>query len=865
MLLGRSIARSLLKLGLKPVVRLFRPRTFSSKYILKTEKLRIEESRKVRLPDARAAGQWSGLGLSGGGIRSASLALGVLQAFAEHDLLRRFDYISSVSGGGYLAGSLQWWWTAHPREDSGGQQTQFGLGKSDFPYGPARISTAKEDVTVIRGRQNLEYLRSHSAYLTPGNGLTSWSMLAVLIRTTAISLFTWIPLLAVLFAILLVVDHDWLQNWASQRELWSPLGGIIPARWQDACHGIECEFRYRTIYALGLYLYYVIVAIFVVASIVFAFMSRSPQGNGISWPVYSLVALSTLAAALIFAAIKRFGFDQLDASLTIAITIGILFIIVASTTVFSELFTTASLNASYILRRSLEVILGKALVPSIIFFATATIPLVPYFVVTHDFGSGEVIGVAISLLSGIGSAAYGYYTFLRNTLPSLSGQILASLGSALYLYATLVIGYSLSIMWARSDIYDDWGANVAIGLTGCFIIALALSIFANINYVGLHRFYRDRLMEAFMPTDHAVLCGISTYSPVADNLLVTELRSNVEKGTIAPVPYPLINTNVIMVNDADRKVATRGGDNFVISPLFVGSSVTGWQDSASYINHNGPLTLASSVAASGAAATASAGYIGTGITMNPLVAAVMSLLNIRLGLWVSNPARRWPVPFPTIPTFLHPGLISGVFSMRHSRKSRFIELTDGGHFENLGLYELVRRKLPTIVVVDGEADPAISLSSLVSATRRIEQDFNATLSFDSTFGKGPERLMMYEQKGYPSGLKYAQSPFVVARISYDDGTKGTLVYIKSTLIKEMDFTTAGYLAANPSFPHQSTVDQFFDQDQFDAYRYLGYDTALNVIRDLQLPQCMGDAEQIWTNYLGIKASTTVPGQNESPS
>ena len=83
---------------------------------------------------------WCGLGLSGGGIRSASLSLGVLQALAQADLLKRFDYISSVSGGGYIATSLQWWW-GQPREDRADPNTAvFGVGPSDFPYGPAQRS-----------------------------------------------------------------------------------------------------------------------------------------------------------------------------------------------------------------------------------------------------------------------------------------------------------------------------------------------------------------------------------------------------------------------------------------------------------------------------------------------------------------------------------------------------------------------------------------------------------------------------------------------------------------------------------------------------------------------------------------------------
>jgi len=82
---------------------------------------------------------------------------------------------------------------------------------------------------------------------------------------------------------------------------------------------------------------------------------------------------------------------------------------------------------------------------------------------------------------------------------------------------------------------------------------------------GCTAFYRDRLMEAFMPSDGAVQTEVSDYSPVADNLMITELRDSPSE--LAPFPYPLINTNVIMLDDADRKVATRGGDNFVLSPL----------------------------------------------------------------------------------------------------------------------------------------------------------------------------------------------------------------------------------------------------------------------------------------------------------
>ncbi|MDF3813457.1 hypothetical protein [Rhodopseudomonas sp. BAL398] len=819
--------------------------------VLDAERARISQSRRERLGPDNADAPWSGIGLSGGGIRSASRALGVLQALAEHDLLRKFDYLSSVSGGGYLAGSLQWWWCGKPREDGAGPtQTRFGLGPTDFPYGPARISTGPEQAITQRARCNLAFLRSHSSYLTPGNGLNSWSMLAVLVRTSIISLFIWIMLLTGCFVALHLFDYNFLQDQAFAAGLWSPLGTLMPARWPSSCLGVECQLRYRTIYALALYIYYGVAVAFFMAAILFAFLSRAPQGPGANWSVPKLLVLVGLAVWGLIDVLGRFA--RLDGAFIILTSLAGMFLAIAAAIIVAELRTAKSLNASYFLRRNYEKILGAAFIPSLAVLAVATIPLLPYFLLAGDgFEKGVLggLGGVVGLLSGVASALYGYYIILRNLLPSLSGQILATVGACLYLYVTLVIAYLLAIVWQHASLFvEDWGGVVVAAIDGGFVVAVFLGVFANINYVGLHRFYRDRLMEALMPTDGAVTAMQSRDSPVADNLLISELGFASGQTPLPPLPYPLINTNAIMINDADQKVALRGGDNFVISPLFVGSSVTGWRDSADYIKAGGPLTLASSVAASGAAATASAGYIGTGITMNPLVATVMSLLNVRLGLWVTNPGRRKLWPWNSIPTFLFPGLVSDILSKRHSRNSNFLELTDGGHFENLGLYELVRRKLRIILIVDGEADPSISLSSLVSAARRIEQDFKATLTFPAEAGLGPERLIMYEEKGYPSGRRAAQSPFLVGRLDYDDRTSGTLIYFKSTLIKEMDFTTAGYLATNPTFPHQSTVDQFFDPDQFDAYRYLGYDGACELIKALQLNTTLGRPDDIVAAY-----------------
>ncbi len=156
----------------------------------------------------------------------------------------------------------------------------------------------------------------------------------------------------------------------------------------------------------------------------------------------------------------------------------------------------------------------------------------------------------------------------------------------------------------------------------------------------------------------------------------------------------------------------------------------------------------------------------------------------------------------------------------------------------------MRRKLGVIILIDGEADATIALPALVSAAVRIKEDFNATLSF----GKGVDRLVPADKAGgYPAGAHFAASPYVVGQIDYEDGTPPSVViYLKATLIRALDFTTVGYRAGNPDFPHQTTLDQFFDPNQFEAYRDLGYRSAALMIKDLKLAGPAADKREFPT-------------------
>lgn len=821
------------------------------------ERKHIESGRQVRLGENADKLPWCGIGLSGGGIRSACLALGVLQVLAGHRLLERFDYISTVSGGGYIGTSLQWWWAKIKRDDAPIKPLPtFGLGPDDFPYGPAKppAKYTPSNATAARAYKNLEFLRTHASYLTPGNGLSVWSMLVVLFRTITISILIWLPVVAAFLAGLHLLDQTIFNRLAISMKLWPPLGDVIPAYWDtkaalDCAGQAECDFRLRAIYAFLIYCFYAIAILFGLVSVVYGFLSRTPQETESpkNMKRSAAVAVVMLVAASIWPALGVASIDAVAAAVLFLIGLLSLTVLVR---ILAETTTEPSVNASYWLRRGVEKRLGQFFLPSMTILAIGLIPLIPHYLWKFAAPTGGFAGI-VSLLSGITTAIYGYYTFVRNIVPSLAARIVATFGAALYLYGTLVLAYWLSIAVASDP---DIIANSRLFVHALSLILLAIALFlgfiANINYVGLHRFYRDRLMEAFMPNDRSVEYNRSGRSAVADSLSVDKILSSSADDpndpTFMPKPYPLINANVILVNDDYPKFAARGGANFLISPLYVGSSATGWQSTPDYIASNGPLTLATSMAASGAAASASAGYIGTGITMNPLVSAVMSLLNIRLGVWLGNPTARRERKLRSIPTFFNPGFLAGVLGLGHTRLSNYIELTDGGHFENLAMYELVRRKLNLIIVIDGEADPTISLASLVSARNRIEQDFGAKLEFFKD--QGPELLVMHPEKGYPLGVKYARSPFIVGQLTYCNGSQGTFVYIKSNTTPTIDFSVAGYLASNPDFPHQATADQFFGPDQFEAYRNLGVESANLMVDALRLPACIARPEMIVDTY-----------------
>jgi hypothetical protein len=162
-----------------------------------------------------------------------------------------------------------------------------------------------------------------------------------------------------------------------------------------------------------------------------------------------------------------------------------------------------------------------------------------------------------------------------------------------------------------------------------------------------------------------------------------------------------------------------------------------------------------------------------------------------------------------------------MFGLLNERSSQ-LYLTDGGHIENLGIYQLLKRGCQLIVAIDAEADPEMTFGSLLKLERfaridlgvRIElpwEDIASFASFD-----GDELREMYRE-GFDGPPHCA-----VGKILYADQSEGILVYIKASVSGDERDYVLDYKRRNPMFPHEKTSDQFFTEEQFEVYRALGF-------------------------------------------
>jgi hypothetical protein len=291
-------------------------------------------------------------------------------------------------------------------------------------------------------------------------------------------------------------------------------------------------------------------------------------------------------------------------------------------------------------------------------------------------------------------------------------------------------------------------------------------------------------------------------------------------------PYLLINTALNLVAGKELAWQERKAEAFVLTPRYCGSKGTGYRELP---EENHALTLGRAVSISGAAVSPNMGYHSS-----PPLTALMTVFNVRLGWWLMNPREEEWEPGGAVPGTL---LWQELFSLTEEDKS-YVYLSDGGHFENLGVYELIRRRCRFIVVCDGGADPRYEFEDLANLIRKVRTDLGVSIEIDT----GPLRptpatgrsqwhcsvgYVYYGDVDYPvdGNLSHA------GREQERRERKGILVYLKASLTGDEPPDVLNYASAHGTFPHQSTADQFFTESQFESYRILGYHLGHKIFYD----------------------------------
>ena len=392
----------------------------------------------------------------------------------------------------------------------------------------------------------------------------------------------------------------------------------------------------------------------------------------------------------------------------------------------------------------------------------------------------------------------------------------------------------------------NWLSLIATAVLA-FLASLFLSWRVDINVFSFHTFYRNRIERCYMGASNLTrrphpLTGLDPTDTPKLGDLVLGLREDVSpevkeqvvrsapgEGPDAPCPaqrpIPLINTALNLTSARNLAWQERKAASFSFTPMFCGYEIqapdgqvlSGYRRTEDYVRTEGKwISLGLPITISGAAASPNAGYHTSAAT-----AFLMTVFNVRLGWWLQNPVAgdAWARPGPRMSLFL---LLQELFGMTTDR-SKYVYLSDGGHFENLGIYELVRRRCRYIIACDAGCDPNFGFEDLGNAVRKCHIDLGIEIDID------PSAI-----RPDPTSRR-SRFHCAVGRIHYETRDKsarpGYLLYLKSSLGSDAPADIVQYAAEHPDFPHETTADQWYSESQFESYRKLGYHIAGSVLGD----------------------------------
>jgi hypothetical protein len=915
------------------------------------EDLKLDEEDGSPVPDRL------GVALSGGGIRSACVALGIIQSLARAGILRQVHYISAISGGTYCMSFLVAW----IKRLAGLKNVEARLGNDTSDGQPAK-TVAPPGYERFLEPNPLHYLRKYSSYLTPRVGLLSGDTFAFLSIYLRNLLLNQTLLLATLISSILIlqlmappllwshpIDLCWTivsivvvailfaigtrLVWASLKDLgkeskkpegsstyiWvialgllicALIWGITPS-WYAlgsspywtlwivtglAVVGIGLSFVFGTLNdsvekskwvgGIALVLAWIVCGA-LVCGIDFAFRSWLIREKAVvvgdEYVVLGFPLILLAVAGVSFAFIGILGDALPDGRrewlarlagyfIFYAVVLAALFGMVLEGPMLMHLLFSSFRQPGWLKHMVSAVIPGGWL-----FVVISGLLAGKSQQTSGDSGSPSKLDLVAAVAPPVFLAgllllvSWGTHALVMKTEAHPKGSdylISADWNPATGQKSTSLIHmqpvtqhYSLSPNALQNPKVADlsWEKKYFLFWLVTTVIAAILAWRLDVNEFSMHLFYRNRLVRAFLGASnpHRFPSPFTGFA-YNDDIALQELTA--AKGFDGP--YPLWGTTLNITTGEDLAWQERKGASFIYSPLFCGwdyvdpksklpptEQPTSDTDEAArtrkskttkygyrltgdqahnvpgYGGEGGKPYIGTAMAASGAAASPNMGY-----HTKPSVAALLAIFNVRLGWWTGNPRNpnTWDQYAPGI-WYLFAELMA-----KATDSDRYVYLSDGGHFENLGLYELVRRRVRFIICSDADADHAFTFEDLGNAIEKCRCDFGVEIRLHAQLEIAPADL-----------LPYRKAHYAVGEIFYPgQSSTGLLLYLKSSLTNDEPPDVLGRRAEDSAFPHDSTANQFFDESAFEAYRALGDHMMSIILGRAELHKVKGNSRDL---------------------
>jgi hypothetical protein len=773
------------------------------------------------------------LAFSGGGIRSATFCFGLARALAKNGVWRDFDYLSTVSGGGYIGTAL---------------------GRL---YSQAAIAPQVEEGLACDNSLLLWWLRRNGRFLLPAGMRDAMRAAAGYMRGFVATQIE-AGVLCIIVSCAIILPHLLMASFQSTRSLGAtfidPWWALLPL---TAFSLLSVMYAYWFVRGPGDYAGTLRDFVWCLALLIppSAIALVALPATGDAWNGVPILGWFTAAAG-----------DQGSPRLSPGFAAGWLALVSFSTSggvgwlLHLVIRVADSALSVRTVQLRLTAWLAFLLVLSGLALAVGLLDLLSWIAAANlsQGRTAPLIGSAavIALLAGIGRSlvprvervrkAHGtdggvegaaHYVGLAFAAGVLGVWLLLVQWLVFFAHRPPVLASFGDVVFSRDLTFLHWlidaPAGRWLGLTaffGIYVLCTGRDV-QQLNLSSLHWFYRSRLARAYVslgnspdrggpnanvrfsisPLAHATSAATNAVGKVSeyidgDDSSLGDYRPHEHGG-----PIHLINACVNQTIDdrTDMYNADRKGVLLAVSAL--GAELgTHWPLPDQAL---AKTDVSQWVAVSGAAVGS-----GMGSMTRPGTAALSFLTGVRLGYWWDRPHR--PCPFAK-----YAAALQECFGRFPGLQQAVLYVSDGGHFDNTGVYSLLKRAPELIVAADCGADPGYLFADLENLVRKARIDYDCVIEFldPTTFASGVIPLPALALFGTPDSITAdpGSAFLVVGRITYQDERLGTLLVVKPRRIRQLSMDVAGYSDRDRAFPQQTTGDQFFDEAQWESYCQLG--------------------------------------------